>query len=125
MNDDDGAEIKKLEEARGRALVNSDWAALEALLADDLVHIHANGQIENKSEYLTSVRTKLEFLKFERPSLRVRSYGNWAVATGEFLQTVRVKGPGTVVELRAASTQTWVKTNGRWLQNSFQATRIG
>ena len=124
MASDVAAEIKRCEEARGKALVSADWKALDALVADDVVHIHANGHIENKVQYLESVKTKLEFLKVERVSLNVRSYGEIAIATGVLHQTIRVKGPGTVVEIQAATTQTWIRRNGSWLQNSFHASRI-
>lgn len=117
-------EICRLEDERGRALVNADWDALSALVSDDVVHIHGNGLIEDKATYLESIRTKLEFIKVERTSYMVRVYGDVAVATGILEQTVRVKGPGTVVTARLATTQVWVKAGNRWTQNSFQGTRL-
>jgi len=117
-------EIKRLETERGRALVQADWTALASLLADDLVHVHTSGVTDDKTNYLAAVSTKLEFLKVERVSLKVRCYSEIAIATGVVTQSVRVKGPGTVVDIRMATTQVWVLREGRWLQNTFQATRI-
>jgi ketosteroid isomerase-like protein len=125
MTTDPTAEITRLEHERGVALVNADWPALDALMADDLVHIHTTGLIDDKAQYLEGARTKLDYLKVERVSLQVRSCGEIAIATGVLNQTLRIKGPETVVEIRAATTQVWIRRNGRWLQNSFQATRIG
>ncbi len=116
-------EIKRLENERGRALINQDWPALAALMGEDLVHVHANGLVDDKAAYLENARTKLDYLKFERLSLTVRCYGDIVVATGILFQSVRVKGPETVVDVKAATTQTWVRRDGRWLQNTFQATR--
>ncbi len=117
-------EINRLEKERGRALVAADWPALAALLADDLVHVHTSGATDDKPAYLDAVSTKLQFLKVERIAYRVRCFGDIAVATGTLAQSVRVKGPGTVLDLRMATTQVWALRDGRWLQNTFQATRI-
>jgi ketosteroid isomerase-like protein len=117
-------QIKALEDERIRALIAADYATLAAMLADDLVHIHANGSIEDKAAYLAAIEAKLDFLKIERPSFKVRSFGSIAVSTGTMDQTVRVKGPGMVVEMQAAVTQVWVRSGDDWLLTSFQATRI-
>jgi ketosteroid isomerase-like protein len=125
MTQDTVAEITQLENARGAALMAADWPALAALIADDVVHIHANGHSEDKVQYLSSVQTKLEFIKVKRVSLYVRCAGNVAVATGVLDQTVRIKEPGTVVDMHVATTQTWIRqSDGHWAQSSFQATNI-
>jgi len=118
-------EIEEAEAVRGRALVSRDWAELAALLSEDLVHIHATGLIDDKAAYLEGVKTKLDFLKVERISLAVRVRDDWAIATGVLNQAVRIKGPETVVEFQAATTQVWTRSNGRWVLSTFQATRIG
>ena len=118
-------EITRRESERMRALVKADWEALAELLAEDLVHIHATGLIDNKRDYLVGARTKLDYLKVERKSLKVRSLGEVAIGTGVLDQTLRIKGPDTLVELQTATTQVWVRQEGRWRQASFQATRIG
>jgi len=124
MTNDPTEQITSREAARGRALVNADWDALADLLTEDLVHIHANGLIENKREYMDTMRAKMQILQVERISLHIRIYGDFAITTGALRQSVRIKGPNTVIELHAATTQGWIRTNGIWRQNSFQATRI-
>ena len=124
MTQEDIATIVRLERERGEALTGGDSAALSALLPEDLVHIHANGRIETKAQYLESAAKQLEFLKVERPAYDVRLSGDFALAVGTLQQTVRVKASGAVVEMRATTLQTWARRNGRWLQLSFQATRL-
>ena len=46
------AELKKLDEQRMKGISDADMTAVGALIADDYVHVHANGQVMNKSEYL-------------------------------------------------------------------------
>jgi len=43
--------IRRLEDERGRALLAADWDTLDRLIAEDLVHIHANGAIEDRGAY--------------------------------------------------------------------------
>jgi uncharacterized protein DUF4440 len=71
--------------------VSSDWATLEAILADDLVHIHADDLVQDKVEYLHTVRTRILFLRVDRVSLAIRTFGNFVVATGEISQLIRLR----------------------------------
>jgi ketosteroid isomerase-like protein len=116
--------IRRLEGERGRALLAADWDTLERLIAEDLVHIHANGAIEDRSSYFAGLRNKLEFLRFERETLEVRGHGNLAVATGILKQTLRDKESNSLFELRLATTQVWSRCAIGWRQMSFQATHI-
>ncbi len=124
MDDDVAAEIKNLEARRVQALLANDAEKLSALMAEDLVHVHATGRVENKAEYMEGVRTRLEFLKIERSELQIRMFGDVAVATGPLNQEVRLRNSGNLVDLKAVATQVWVKRAGGWVQSSFQATRV-
>ncbi len=122
--DDVAAEIKSLEDQRVQALLANDLEKLSALVAEDVVHIHTTGKVENKAEYLNGVKTRLEFLKIDRPDLKVRVVGDVAVATGALNQEVRVRASGAILDIKAVATQVWVKQAGGWVQTSFQATRV-
>ena len=124
MTDDVAAEIKNLEAQRVQALLANDAEKLSALVAEDVVHIHTTGRVETKAEYLEGVKNRLEFLKIDRPDLKVRVVGNVAVATGPLNQEVRVRATGNVLDIKAVATQVWVKQPGGWVQTSFQATRV-
>lgn len=122
-------EIAQCEQQRCDALVKGDIAALEKLLTQDLVHIHANGQGEDLPSYLNTVAQNLEFLTVQRVNLKVRASNtalNVAVATGELKQTIRVRANGQQVDMRIVTTQVWQRdeANGQWKQSSFHATNI-
>lgn len=116
-------EILQLEAQRCDALVAADLKSLASLVADDLVHIHANGTVEDKVSYL-NILTTHEFIEVRRPALRVRHYGDVAVVTGLLHQKLRVKASGALLDMRAATTQMWVRDPGGWRQSSFQATNV-
>jgi uncharacterized protein (TIGR02246 family) len=121
----DEAEIRSVENARIAALLAGDSETLANLLADDLVHVHANGLQDSKETYLATITAKLDFLKLERSDLTIRLAGDVAIVTGPFDQTMRLRDSGAVVEMHGILTQVWVKQDGKWLQNTFHAGRIG
>jgi ketosteroid isomerase-like protein len=116
--------IERLEAARGAALINEDWNALAALMSPDLVHIHANGAVEDRETYLEGVRTRLAFKKFERESLTVRGFGSHAIATGALRQTVIDRTSGALFDIRIVTTQVWVQDSQGWRQVAFHATHL-
>lgn len=124
MADDAESIIRRREDERSRALVEADYTALADLVTDDLVHIHATGGVENKQAYIEGLKAKLEFLSVVRPNLDIRIYGDTAVSTGPLDQSVRVKGPGVTVDMRAMVTQVWRFEGGNWRICSFQATKM-
>jgi ketosteroid isomerase-like protein len=106
MNEE--AEIRGAEDARIASLLAGDCDKLAGLLADDLVHIHANGLVDSKASYLASVREKLDS----------------AVVTGKLNQTMRIRDSGAVLELQAVVTQVWLKVSGGWQQSTYHASRL-
>src|SRR5690606_11375170 len=94
-----------------------------ALLHDDLVHIHASGQVETKAQFLASARQRLRFLRIERGDYSVRLAGeNAAIGTGGLKQRVRVEASGQEVDMDIITTQVWVRGGDGWRQLHFQAT---
>ncbi len=118
-------EIELMEQRRISALIRQDFDALASILTDDLVHVHANGLIENKQSYLSSIRNKFRFLSVERPDLQYRSLGYTIVSVGPLNQSVVVRDTDTEILMVAVATQLWVRSEGSWRLASFQATRIG
>ena len=117
--------LRQLEGRRIQALLSKDWETLASLLADDLVHIHANGAIEDKPAYLATMAQKFEILHVDRPTLTVRVFGDSATITGPLNQQVRIMPTGDIIDLRAIATQVWTKGPAGWTQRGFQATRVG
>jgi ketosteroid isomerase-like protein len=111
-------EITRLEKRRCDALTSGDVAALAALMAEDLVHIHGSGQMDGKTAYLDGVANKFTFHSIERGELKIRDYGNLVVVNGPLKQTVSVKGVDKLNHVSAIVTQTWVLGSDCWKQNT-------
>ncbi|MHC6225561.1 nuclear transport factor 2 family protein [Pseudomonas sp. X10] len=115
-------QIIDLENARCRALVNADLSALQTLIDDDLVHVHATGTVDDKPAYLALVENAITFLRAERHDLDVRVYGDLAVATGRLLQTIELRASAERREMDVITTQVWRRWQDGWRQLSFHAT---
>jgi ketosteroid isomerase-like protein len=111
-------EVREAERARCDFLMRGDVDKLSALMADDLVHIHGNGHIDDKAGYLAGVADKFRFHDVERHDLRVRVYGAVAVMTGRLTQTVVVRATNESHPIQAVTTQTWNRTDHGWLQST-------
>ena len=111
-------EIVQLEKRRCAALTSGNVGALSELMADDLVHIHGNGAIDDKASYLKGVETKYVFHRIERGDLNIRVYADVAVVIGILNQTVSVRGTDKLNDIRAMTTQVWVRSGAGWKQST-------
>lgn len=116
------AEIRRLEAERCKALVAGDIDTLDALVADDVIHIHANGQVDDKPTYLAMVRDKIAFLSASRDHLDVRIQGDMAVAVGRLLQSIEMRATGQRIDMDVMTSQAWRREADGWRQVTFQAT---
>jgi ketosteroid isomerase-like protein len=117
-------EIIRLEQARCRALVDADIDLLKKLVSDDVVHVHANGNADDKATYLRMVEKQIRFLEATRERLDVRVYGEIAIATGRLDQTIEMTESAQRIAMHVMTTQVWAQREGAWQQVSFQATNL-
>jgi hypothetical protein len=111
------SELKRLEQARCRAISEGDWDALAALLIDDYSHTHSTGAVQDKATYLQHVRARPRTTT--RPDVRVRIYGDAAIMNGRQVNTFDEPGRAPVEN---EVMQVWVQTPGGWKMAAFQST---
>jgi Domain of unknown function (DUF4440) len=93
MSDAIKAEIKKLEDRRFQAMIDSDFDTLDNLLGDGLVYTHSTGQSDNHAEYVAKCKKGVfKYRKIERPTENIQVYGDAAVVTGHTKMEVMVDG---------------------------------
>jgi ketosteroid isomerase-like protein len=115
--------VQRLDADRFAAMVKGDVAALDGLLADDLVYTHASGKVDSKASFLDDIKAGLlryKVIRPEEPNLRV--YGDTAVATG--LAAVEVNNHGQELNMKLRYTDVWVNRGGKWQMVAWQATRL-
>ena len=116
MSDTEALRVQ--EKSRCAALMAGDADALDAMLTDDLVHIHLNGKADGKHAYLAGVRDAYRFHALSRGDLTIRVYGDFAVMTGTLSQQLEVLASGQMLDVRAMTTQTWLRQDGAWRLNT-------
>ena len=50
------SEVLRADDRRFEAMRKSDWAALDAALADDLTYVHSTARLESKKEHMDNLR---------------------------------------------------------------------
>lgn len=116
-------EIRELESQIAKAVVAGDAAFVERVWADDFSYTGVRGEVRNKADILADLRSgTLKFDKLEFDDIRVRLYGDTAVATGR--ATTKGRGPTGEISGLFRYTRVYVRRAGRWQLASFQGTPI-
>jgi len=102
-----------------------DPATLNSILADDFVHVLPSGFI-SKQQHIAFVQThpQQKLLKRHFEQLRVRVYGNVAIANG-IVAEMPVKTAKDGPALKAFFTNVFAFRNGRWQAVNAQETPMG
>jgi ketosteroid isomerase-like protein len=123
----DADAVKKLELERFQAQEKNDFAALERLLADDLVYTHSSGAVDTKAAYIESLRSgKSKYLRITPEDLKVRTMGDLVLihGRGQFVLEAMVNGQKGENPLHLSFLDVWQKKNGKWQMIAWQSTRI-
>jgi len=121
MSDGIKVQIKKLEDSRYQALIDSDFDALDKLLGDDLIYTHSTGQSDTRAEYIELCKKGVfKYRKFERPIENIQVYGECAIVTGHVKMDVIIEGSAKLLNSRY--TNVWVKGAKGWQMVAWQST---
>lgn len=109
-----GSRVLALDNSWNRALETNDTKALDLLLADSFVSIDIDGSIQNKTEFLASLKSA----GYQPPTKAVTEqsnvdvYGQSALVVGVYRSQVTQKGRS--VTRRERFLDTWVNLKGTW-----------
>jgi ketosteroid isomerase-like protein len=115
-------EVERLERARFEAMTRQDVAALEPMLADDLVYCHSDGSCESKREFLETIRSgRIRYIALEVLELRPRAYGDVILFNG----VVAVEGVlgGQTRTFNVVFTDAYARRGDDWQLVAWQSTR--
>jgi len=113
-SNDEGPHVLALDNSWNRALETKDTKALDLLLADTFISVDIDGSIENKREFLASLKAP----DYQAPAQAVTEqskadvYGDSAVVVGVFRTQSMHKGKS--VTRRERFVDTWVNLNHTW-----------
>ncbi|HTO87280.1 MAG TPA: nuclear transport factor 2 family protein [Thermoanaerobaculia bacterium] len=116
-------QIKKLEQAWAQATMKDGVAAVDQYEADDILSTDPTGRVTDKAQDKMDLSSgDLRFQSMDLSDLRVRVYGNTAVATG--VNTLKGTYKGQAIDGRYRFTDTWVERNGKWQVVATQGTKV-
>lgn len=114
----DAEALTSLEAQRCAAISCGDVDRLRDLLADDYLHVHMTGRVDDRDGHLRAVASRPR--RTERGPLLVRVYGDLAVITGD-LTNHMATSDGEPTAVRACCHQVAVRHGDRW---RFVATQL-
>ena len=86
-------EILALEDKRYAAMCGGDFAALEAMLHDELLYTHSSGLTDTKTTWLASLRSgKTKYKSATCSDRKVRLAGDTALVTGRAAIEAEING---------------------------------
>lgn len=112
-------QLEAMEKQRTAAIASGDAKTLASLLADDYVHVHGIGRVDNKEGFIKSIVERPR--ETTRGPLTIRVYGDMAVITGEQVNN-SVNADKTVTSTTYMATQVARLIKGHWQLVSMQVT---
>lgn len=116
--------VEAAERAWAVAIVKGDSAAMEKLMAADLVYTHSGGNRDTRASFIDNIRTgKLKYEKMEYEKIEARMVKS-DVAFLTARADVRVVSAGKPVEMKLSLLHVFVKRQGRWQLLAHQSARL-
>jgi ketosteroid isomerase-like protein len=121
-DEDVAGQISALEARRYEAVTAGDLAALDELLAADLVYTHSDASADSKQSYLEKLAAGyFKYGPISHPEHSILVHGDCALVFGDMRGEVQIAGQVRVLNSRSLAV--WVRENGNWALLAFQPTK--
>ena len=110
---------------RFAAMINVDEAALNKLVANDVVYTHSTAMVQTKKEFIDMLKgreVKYMAMTHVMPDVKVRIIGNLALVTGAV--AVHVVDHGTDKNMKIRFTEVHTRASGAWQLLAWQSTTV-
>jgi hypothetical protein len=115
-------EALQAEDARFKAQMSGDGAAMKKLFGEDLVYIHSSTVVDTKQSFIDSITSgNVKYRSMNRGESKVRTYGGVAIVSGSAKFEVTVKGENRTLDLLYHAI--WAKRLAGTQFISWQATK--
>jgi hypothetical protein len=116
-------QVRRAERDRFAAMVKADTAALDKLLAPDLIYTHGDARRIDKAAFISDFKTgAFKYVTIDPKEITVKVYGEVAVVAGAAGMQIVNNGVPATIQIRY--TNVHVRRNGAWQMVAWQATRI-
>ena len=118
-----GQMIVDLDKKRMHAMTAKDVAALEVVLADDLIYTHSSARLDTKKSLIGAmVSGTTVYTSIEPSEVKAQDLGDSVVLTG--IAQIKVVSNGTPNAFGVRFTDVYAKRNGKWQMVTWQSTRL-
>lgn len=116
-------QLIKLDKEFAAAEVRADTVAVDSLLADDFILVHAHSGPQRKAALLDELKSgKRRYEGIDVTNLQVHLYGTTALTVGRCV--IRIKAGSQINTLPSYYLNVWVRQQGKWRMVSEQYTPI-
>jgi ketosteroid isomerase-like protein len=118
-----GQTVIDLDKKRMDAMAQKDLAALNTLIADDLVYTHSTARLDTKASLIGNMESGGTVYTSVVPSdVKAQDLGDTVVLTGSCRISVMSNGRPNSFGVRF--TDVWANKGGRWQMVTWQSTRL-
>ena len=119
---DNGSMIIDLDRKRMTAMAKKDVAALNELLADDLIYTHSSARLDTKQSLIGNMESGSTVYTSVVPSdVKAQDLGDSVVLTGSC--RISVNSGGNAMSFGVRFTDVYARRNGKWQMVTWQSTR--
>ena len=117
-----GQKVIDLDRQRMSAMAQKDIAALNKLIADDLVYTHSSARLDTKESLIGAMETgKTVYTAVVPSDVKAQDLGDTVVLTGN--ARISVNSGGNAMNFGVRFTDVWVNKGGQWQMVAWQSTR--
>ena len=104
-------------------LISKQYDSLSTLFNDNIVYIHSNGWIENKTEIIADLKSgKLNYKRVDVSEAKVHLSKNVAILTGKGVFFVTMDNKD--LEIKLLYSEVYIKEKGKWLLTHRHANKL-
>ena len=117
-----GQKVIDLDRQRMSAMAQKNIAALNKLIADDLVYTHSSARLDTKKSLIENMQSgKTVYTAVVPSDVQAQDYGDTVVLTGN--ARISVKSGGNAMNFGVRFTDVWVNKGGNWQMVAWQSTK--
>lgn len=117
-----GSTVIALDKKRMDAMAAKDIAALNELIADDLIYCHSSARLDTKASLIGNMQSGSTVYQSVVPSdVKAQDLGDAVVLTG--IAHIKVNSGGKAMDFGVRFTDVWAKRNGKWQMVAWQSTK--
>lgn len=117
------AQVLQADDARFAAMRNEDWAAFDALLADELTYCHSTARLESKAEHMANLKArKPRYMDAAPRDRKVRIHGDIGLVNG--ICAIHVNSDGKDTRFTVRYLAVYKKSGDAWRMLAWQSTKM-